>query len=96
MEAVHIKKLFSISWLCESGLVDNVELVVEEYRQNRGLLVGTGPRFKITFCFWTCARSAMMCVLCSPSGSVFWVLLRWGRVWCPDRSVSATNSITSG
>ncbi|XP_013867311.1 adenylate kinase 7 [Austrofundulus limnaeus] len=38
MEAVHIKKLFSSSWLCESGLVDNVELVVEEYRQNRGLL----------------------------------------------------------
>uniref|UniRef100_A0A3Q2ZHQ4 Adenylate kinase 7b n=1 Tax=Kryptolebias marmoratus TaxID=37003 RepID=A0A3Q2ZHQ4_KRYMA len=38
MEAVHIKKLFSISWLSEFGLVDNVELVVEEYRQNRGLL----------------------------------------------------------
>lgn len=46
MEAVHINQLFFISWLCESGLVDNVELVVEEYRRNRGLLVGTGGRFK--------------------------------------------------
>lgn len=46
MEAVLIKELFPLSWLCESGLVDNVELVVEEYRQNRGLLVGTGLRFK--------------------------------------------------
>lgn len=41
MEAVHIKKLFSINWLCEFGLVENVELVVEEYRRARGLLVGT-------------------------------------------------------
>ncbi|XP_063765766.1 adenylate kinase 7 isoform X2 [Eleginops maclovinus] len=38
MEAVHLKELFSISWLCESGLVDNMELVVEEYQQSRGLL----------------------------------------------------------
>ncbi|MEQ2299882.1 hypothetical protein AMECASPLE_019531 [Ameca splendens] len=38
MEAVTINKLFSINWHCESGLVDNVELVVEEYRQARGLL----------------------------------------------------------
>ncbi|XP_054862172.1 adenylate kinase 7 isoform X3 [Amphiprion ocellaris] len=38
MEAVHIKKLFSLSWLCEFGLVENIELVVEEYRQVRGLL----------------------------------------------------------
>lgn len=41
MEAVHLKELFSINWLCESGLVENIELVVEEYRQTRGLLVGT-------------------------------------------------------
>uniref|UniRef100_A0A3B4ZD72 Adenylate kinase 7 n=1 Tax=Stegastes partitus TaxID=144197 RepID=A0A3B4ZD72_9TELE len=38
MEAIHIKKLFSIRWLCEFGLVENIELVVEEYRQARGLL----------------------------------------------------------
>ncbi|XP_072221945.1 adenylate kinase 7 [Leuresthes tenuis] len=37
MEAVCIKKLFSINWLCEFGLVENMELVVEEYRQTRGL-----------------------------------------------------------
>lgn len=39
MEGVHLKELFSINWLCESGLVENIELVVEEYRQTRGLLV---------------------------------------------------------
>uniref|UniRef100_A0A3P9IFF9 Adenylate kinase 7b n=1 Tax=Oryzias latipes TaxID=8090 RepID=A0A3P9IFF9_ORYLA len=38
MEAVFIRKLFPISWHCESGLVENVDLVVEEYRQTRGLL----------------------------------------------------------
>lgn len=39
MEGVFIKELFSVNWLCESGLVDNIEMVVEEYRQTRGLLV---------------------------------------------------------
>ncbi|KAM3595305.1 uncharacterized protein V6R79_021359 [Siganus canaliculatus] len=38
MESVHIKKLLSINWLCDSGLVENIDLVVEEYRQTRGLL----------------------------------------------------------
>ncbi|XP_026211397.1 adenylate kinase 7b isoform X2 [Anabas testudineus] len=38
MKGVYIKELFSVSWLCESGLVDNIELVVEQYRQSRGLL----------------------------------------------------------
>ncbi|XP_026186698.1 adenylate kinase 7 isoform X2 [Mastacembelus armatus] len=38
IEGVYLKELLSINWLCESGLVDNIELVVEEYRQTRGLL----------------------------------------------------------
>ncbi|XP_074548848.1 adenylate kinase 7 [Halichoeres trimaculatus] len=38
MEAVHIKELFSVSWCCESGLVENMDQVVEEFRQSRGLL----------------------------------------------------------
>ncbi|XP_061651562.1 adenylate kinase 7 isoform X2 [Phyllopteryx taeniolatus] len=38
MEGVHLKELFSVHWLCEFGLVENIELVVEEYRQIRGLL----------------------------------------------------------
>ncbi|XP_069573933.1 adenylate kinase 7-like, partial [Brachyistius frenatus] len=38
MEAIYIRKLFSLSWLCETGLVENMEAVVEEYRQTRGLL----------------------------------------------------------
>ncbi|XP_068195196.1 adenylate kinase 7 [Antennarius striatus] len=37
MEGVHVKELFSISWRCESGLVENMELVVEEYRDTRRL-----------------------------------------------------------
>ncbi|KAF3701565.1 Adenylate kinase 7 [Channa argus] len=40
MESVYLKEL-SINWLCESGLVENIELVVEEYRQTRGLLDNT-------------------------------------------------------
>lgn len=39
MEGVHLKELFSIKWLCEFGLVENIELVVDEYRHTRGLLV---------------------------------------------------------
>ncbi|XP_057700725.1 adenylate kinase 7-like isoform X2 [Corythoichthys intestinalis] len=38
MEGGHLKELFCVQWLCEFGLVENIELVVEEYRQNRGLL----------------------------------------------------------
>uniref|UniRef100_A0A671XLQ8 Adenylate kinase 7b n=1 Tax=Sparus aurata TaxID=8175 RepID=A0A671XLQ8_SPAAU len=38
MESAHLKAPFSVNWSCESGLVDNMALVVEEYRQTRGLL----------------------------------------------------------
>nr|XP_049597463.1 adenylate kinase 7 isoform X1 [Syngnathus scovelli] len=38
MEGVHLKELLTVHWLCEFGLVENIELVVEEYRQSRGLL----------------------------------------------------------
>ncbi|KAK2825840.1 hypothetical protein Q5P01_020054 [Channa striata] len=37
MESVYLKEL-SIDWVCESGLVENIELVLDEYRQARGLL----------------------------------------------------------
>lgn len=39
MDSVYVKELLSVTWLCESGLVENIELVVEEYRQYRQLLV---------------------------------------------------------
>lgn len=39
MEAAYIKKLFSFNWVCQFGLVENIEVVVQEYRQSRGLLV---------------------------------------------------------
>nr|XP_046269451.1 adenylate kinase 7 isoform X2 [Scatophagus argus] len=38
MESLYLNKLFPINWLCENGLVENIDLVVEEYRQARGLL----------------------------------------------------------
>uniref|UniRef100_A0A667XQH6 Adenylate kinase 7b n=1 Tax=Myripristis murdjan TaxID=586833 RepID=A0A667XQH6_9TELE len=38
MESVHLKELFTFPWVCEAGLVENIELVVDEYRQTRGLL----------------------------------------------------------
>uniref|UniRef100_A0A671XF60 Adenylate kinase 7b n=1 Tax=Sparus aurata TaxID=8175 RepID=A0A671XF60_SPAAU len=41
MESAHLKAPFSVNWSCESGLVDNMALVVEEYRQTRGLLEET-------------------------------------------------------
>lgn len=39
MDSVYVKELLSVKWICESGLVENIELVVEEYRQSRQLLV---------------------------------------------------------
>lgn len=39
MEAAYIKKLFSFNWVCQFGLVESIEVVVQEYRQSRGLLV---------------------------------------------------------
>uniref|UniRef100_A0A672I4R5 Adenylate kinase 7b n=1 Tax=Salarias fasciatus TaxID=181472 RepID=A0A672I4R5_SALFA len=38
LSAAHIETLFSINWLCQSGLVENIDLVVKEYRQERELL----------------------------------------------------------
>ncbi|KAM3836173.1 adenylate kinase 7-like, partial [Diretmus argenteus] len=38
MEAVHLKELLNVQWVCEAGLVENMEMVVEEYRQTRELL----------------------------------------------------------
>uniref|UniRef100_A0A8C6UPN7 Adenylate kinase 7b n=1 Tax=Neogobius melanostomus TaxID=47308 RepID=A0A8C6UPN7_9GOBI len=38
MESAHLKDLLPIPWQCEHGLVENINHVVEEYRQNRGLL----------------------------------------------------------
>lgn len=39
MDSVYIKELLSVKWMCEAGLVENIALVVEEYRQSRQLLV---------------------------------------------------------
>lgn len=47
MQNVHLKELIPIDWLCETGLVDNMELVVEEYQKARGLLVKDQPCEKV-------------------------------------------------
>ncbi|KAG5265339.1 hypothetical protein AALO_G00241190 [Alosa alosa] len=37
-EALFIKESLNIPWVCEAGIVENIERVVEEYRNTRGLL----------------------------------------------------------
>ncbi|OCT65035.1 hypothetical protein XELAEV_18041277mg [Xenopus laevis] len=38
MEAVFLKENFNINWVTQTGLVENVELVIKEFKQTRGLL----------------------------------------------------------
>ncbi|CAF95192.1 unnamed protein product, partial [Tetraodon nigroviridis] len=38
MDSVYIRELLAVKWLYESGIVENIERVVEEYRQSRQLL----------------------------------------------------------
>ncbi|XP_072291478.1 adenylate kinase 7-like [Eucyclogobius newberryi] len=37
VESVHLREQLHIPWQCEKGLLENINPVVEEYRQNRGL-----------------------------------------------------------
>lgn len=39
LEPFIIKDTFSIRWKSEAGLVDNIESIVEEYKETRQLLV---------------------------------------------------------
>ncbi|NXF70598.1 KAD7 kinase, partial [Sclerurus mexicanus] len=38
MEANFLKETFNIKWVAEAGLIENIEQVVKEYKQSRGLL----------------------------------------------------------
>ncbi|XP_053140545.1 adenylate kinase 7 isoform X2 [Hemicordylus capensis] len=38
MEAVFLKENFNIRWVAQSGMVENIDQVVNEYKQSRGLL----------------------------------------------------------
>ncbi|KAH0620385.1 hypothetical protein JD844_020775 [Phrynosoma platyrhinos] len=38
MEAVFLKENFNIKWVSQGGIVENIEQVVNEYKQSRGLL----------------------------------------------------------
>lgn len=39
MEAIFLKENFNIKWVAQMGLVENIETVLKEYKQHRGLLV---------------------------------------------------------
>ncbi|NWW92326.1 KAD7 kinase, partial [Rhynochetos jubatus] len=38
MESVFLKETFNIQWVAQAGLVENIEQIVKEYKQSRGLL----------------------------------------------------------
>ncbi|XP_051477206.1 adenylate kinase 7 [Apus apus] len=38
MESMFLKEIFNIKWVSQAGLVENIEQVVKEYKQSRGLL----------------------------------------------------------
>ncbi|NXE27443.1 KAD7 kinase, partial [Ardeotis kori] len=38
MESVFLKETFNIKWVAQAGLVENIEQIVKEYKQSRGLL----------------------------------------------------------
>ncbi|KAM9435519.1 adenylate kinase 7-like, partial [Clarias gariepinus] len=38
IETILLNRRLNVNWVCESGLVNNIDRVVEEYRQSRGLL----------------------------------------------------------
>lgn len=39
LDALTIKDSFSLQWTCETGMVENMESIVEEYKDTRQLLV---------------------------------------------------------
>ncbi|KAM3919809.1 adenylate kinase 7 isoform 2-T2 [Leptodactylus fuscus] len=38
MEAVFLKENFNINWVSQSGIVENIALIIKEYKESRGLL----------------------------------------------------------
>ncbi|XP_009867309.1 PREDICTED: adenylate kinase 7, partial [Apaloderma vittatum] len=38
MESMFLKETFNIKWVAEAGLVENIQKIVKEYKQSRGLL----------------------------------------------------------
>ncbi|KAM6311370.1 adenylate kinase 7 [Aegotheles albertisi] len=38
MESMFLKEIFNIKWVAQAGLVENIEQIVKEYKQSRGLL----------------------------------------------------------
>ncbi|NXW55858.1 KAD7 kinase, partial [Eurystomus gularis] len=38
MESIFLKETFNIKWVAQEGLVENIEQIIKEYKQSRGLL----------------------------------------------------------
>ncbi|XP_061854111.1 adenylate kinase 7 isoform X4 [Colius striatus] len=38
MESMLLKEIFNVKWVAEAGLLENIEQIVKEYKQSRGLL----------------------------------------------------------
>lgn len=41
MEALFVKENFNIRWVAQTGFVENINSILKEYKQSRGLLVTT-------------------------------------------------------
>lgn len=39
MDANFVKENMNMRWICETGIMENIEMLVKEYKQSRGLLV---------------------------------------------------------
>lgn len=50
MEAVFVKEHFNINWVAEGGMIGNIEHVVKEYKQSRGLLVSNTTGLGSYYC----------------------------------------------
>lgn len=46
MEALFVKENFNIRWVAQAGFVENINSILKEYKQSRGLLVTA-----IAYCF---------------------------------------------
>ena len=55
MDAVYVKENMRIRWVCETGIVENIEQIVKEYKQTRNLLVR--PLYK-----YLCKQDVYECV----------------------------------
>lgn len=90
MEAVYLKENFRISWVSETGIIENMERLVEEYKLTRDLLVRLMCSvFSVTEHHGVCTQDLL--VLLSLSVCVSSDLPPWGKAPSLRRSANITN-----